>query len=265
MNTAQEKKVSKRGKRSPGYPMISLEEAIQRAKILWDKDKNNPIPLRAVFEHLGYKNIGGYGGRVLSALKQFGLINEKKGDIRLTDEAVDLALHEPQDDIYIETIKKLAIKPNVYEKLFNEYNGNLPSDTTLKIKLIKEPYEFNPVKVDGFISDFKRTIEYANLNRSDTTGDENTMQNETMTRTKFPSPSPSPSPSASIYSMKPISSVNREREIATYTIGRGLTARIIISGVDDTTPKSISKLIKFLLENEEDLPESIEGKTDGEN
>jgi effector-binding domain-containing protein len=243
--------------------MLSLEEAIQKIKILWEKDRNKTIPIEVAYSHLGYKTIGGYASRVIAAMKKYGLIYEKQNDIILTEEAIDLALHEPSDDIYIETIKKLALKPTIYGILFNEYNGNLPSDATLKIKLIKEPYEFNPDKVSGFISDFRKTIEFAKLDRSETTGDENTMENETMTRTKFPSPSPSPS--AFISTLKPTGSVNREREIATYTIGRGLTARIIISGADNTTPKSISKLIKFLLENEEDLPESIEGKTDGEN
>lgn len=162
MNDAREKKTARRGKRSPGYPMISLEEAVQRVKVLWDKDKNNSIPVLAAYEHLGYKTIGGYGGRVLSALKQFGLIYEKQGDIILTNEAVDLALHEQHDDIYVKTIKKLALNPNIYEKLYNEYSDSLPSDATLKVKLIKE-YEFNPDKVDGFLSDFRKTIEYANL------------------------------------------------------------------------------------------------------
>ena len=101
-------------------------------------------------------------------MKKFGLIYENKNDIILTNEAIDLALHEASDDIYIETVKKLALKPTIYEKLFNEYNGNLPSDTTLKIKLIKEPYEFNRDKIDGFLSDFRKTIEYAQLNRSET-------------------------------------------------------------------------------------------------
>ena len=256
MNNIQEKEVTRQRKRSPGYPMISLEEAVQKAKILWDNDKNNSIPKHAAFEHLGYKTEGGYGARVISALKQFGLISDTDGDIKLTNEAVDLALHEQQDDIYTETIKKLAIKPVSYEKLYNEYSGNLPSDTTLKAKLIKDE-NFNAGKVKGFISDFRKTIKFAKLDTSEeiNVGDEKTMEQEKIIRTKFPS---SPSP-------RLIPSLNREREIATYTIGRGLTARIIISGVDDTTPKSINKLIKFLQENEEDLPESIEGKTDGEN
>lgn len=253
MNSDQEKKERKAGKRSPGYPMISLEEAIQKAKILWNKDTNNPMPLKVVYEHLGYKTIGGYGGRVLSALKQFGLIYEKQKDIILTDEAIYLALHEPSDEIYIKTIKKLALNPTLYDKLFNECKGQLPSDQNLKVRLIKD-YGFNADKVDGFLLDFKKTIDFANLKNSDTLTVETVPSLEKPMQGTNTSISTTPTTTT----LAPTTAPPDEREIATYTIGRGLKARIIISGEQPTTIKSIKKLIKFLQENEEDLPESIE-------
>src|SRR3990172_4531220 len=161
MDNVQEK-TKRKIQRSPSYPMLSLEEAIQKIQILWEKDRNKTIPIEAAYGHLGYKKVGGYASRVIAALKKFGLISEKQNDIILTAEALDLALHDLSDSIYVETVRNLAFKPTIYEKLFNEYNGNLPSDATLKIKLIKE-HEFNPDKVDGFLSDFRRTIEFANL------------------------------------------------------------------------------------------------------
>ena len=160
MDINNDKKKRKSRKRSPGYPMLGLEESIQRAKILWDKDKNNPIPLEVAYKHLGYGFVGGYGGRVLAAMKHFDLISEKQDIILLTSNAVDLAIHQPSDEKYIEIVKELALKPVIYDKLFNEYKGNLPSDATLKIKLIKD-YGFNPDKVDGFLTDFRKTIEFA--------------------------------------------------------------------------------------------------------
>ena len=52
------KKKRKSAPRSPGYPMLNLEEAIQKAKILWEKDKNKNIPIEAAYNHLGYKKTG---------------------------------------------------------------------------------------------------------------------------------------------------------------------------------------------------------------
>jgi hypothetical protein len=86
-------------------------------------------------------------------------------------------LHSPSDDHYIDTIKKLALKPAIYGKLYNEYKGNLPSDATLKIKLIKD-YEFNPESVDDFIANFKETMAHANLfGKVDTEGDASIQKN----------------------------------------------------------------------------------------
>jgi hypothetical protein len=249
MDEKDDKKKRKSGKRSPGYPFLGLEEAIQRAMILWDKDKNNSIPIEVVYKHLGYGFIGGYGGRVIAAMKHFDLISEEKDGIKLTSNAVDLALHQPTDEKYTEIIKELALKPVIYNKLFNEYKSNLPSDATLKIKLIKD-YEFNPDKVDGFLSDFKKTIEFANLHEVETPDQEKTTNVEQkmnlQTRGTLKATMPSPNSSATASS---------EREIAHYPIGQGLKARILVSGASPVTGDTIKKLIGLLELNKDDLPE----------
>jgi hypothetical protein len=256
MDEKDDKKKRKSGKRSPGYPFLGLEEAIRRAMILWDKDKNNSMPIEVVYEHLGYGFVGGYGGRIIAAMKHFDLISEEKDGMKLTSNAVDLALHQPSDERYIEIVKELALKPVIYDKLFNEYKGNLPSDATLKIKLIKD-YEFNPDKVDGFLSDFKKTIEFANLDKAEETH-----------RTEIPTV-------PGVVTAKGQGTLNRgdvvskenkvnigERIIATYTIGRGLTARIIISGDQPTTIESIEKLLNRMQEDKEIMIESIANAKD---
>ncbi|MBI5663785.1 MAG: hypothetical protein HZC49_01660 [Nitrospirae bacterium] len=155
-----EKKTSR--KRSPGYPLIDLKEAIQKANTLWQKDKGNRIPKKVAFEHLGYESEGGYSARVLAALKHFGLISEKQNDIMLTKEAIDLALYKHEDQSYKDIVRNIALKPAIYDKLYNEYNGDLPSDATLKSRLIHN-YEFNAGKVDKFIVNFRSTIAFAGL------------------------------------------------------------------------------------------------------
>ena len=122
----KERKPRRPGKRSPGYPIISLDEAIQKARTLWNKDKNNPIHLAVAYEHLGYKSKGGYAARIIAALKKFDLISEKQNAIKLTEDAVDLALHNESDERYIEIVKKLALKPSIYETIFNKYKAILP-------------------------------------------------------------------------------------------------------------------------------------------
>ncbi len=132
---------------------------------MWESAKNNPISTAVAYDYLGYKSRGGYAARIIAALKQFDLIYVKQDAIKLTNEAVDLALHRPSDDRYIEIVKKLALKPAIYENIFNRHNGILPSDNALTIELIKE-YEFNPESVEDFIGSFRKTIEFAGLSGS---------------------------------------------------------------------------------------------------
>jgi hypothetical protein len=152
-------------KRSPAYPVIGLKEAVSKAKDLYDEGKGHPIPKEGAFKVLGYETGGGYAGRVTAALKHFGLTTENQGDIILTQEAVDLALHEPTDANYRAIIKKIALKPETYSKIYNRYNGEIPSDKILKITLIKE-LGFNDDKVTKFTNDFRNTIAFAGLSEA---------------------------------------------------------------------------------------------------
>ena len=63
---------------------------------------------------------------------------------------------------YKNILKEIALNPITYRKLHDEYNGGLPSDSTLKLKLLRE-YGFNAGKIDGFLKDFRRTLTIAGL------------------------------------------------------------------------------------------------------
>ena len=160
MDTQKEKKQKRT--RSPGYPLIGLEKAIGYVKMLWDKDAANPIPKEAAYVHLGYDKGGGYAGRVVAALKHFDLISVKDSDIILTQDAIDLSLYDATSDEYKNIARNIALKPSIYRKIYDEYSGCLPSDETLRIKLIRE-YGFNRDKVNNFINNFRNTIAFAEL------------------------------------------------------------------------------------------------------
>ncbi len=160
-----EKKATRRKQihRSPGYPMISLVEAIEKAIILYQKEGIGYMPREvAAIEHLKYETYGGYPARVIAALKKFNLISEKGKDIMLTQEAINLAVFEPTSEDYKEIVRKIALKPAIYRRIYDDNDGTIPSDATLKSKLINE-YKFNPGKVDSFIKIFRKTINFAGL------------------------------------------------------------------------------------------------------
>lgn len=148
--------------RSPGFPVIPLEEAISKLQIIYNKDKLAFINVDAMILHLGYKGgRGGSAGRVIAALKHYGLLDEKSGQFRVSDVGYRI-LHLPEDSQEKATlIKEAALSPSTFQRVLNYYNGELPSDTTLRSYLILNE-KFNPDSVDKFISVFRETVALAN-------------------------------------------------------------------------------------------------------
>lgn len=157
----------KRGQRSPNYPAFNLEEAIKRANILWGKDGKAGAPKDITLRHLGYGSPkSGPALRMIATLKSFGLTEEKGGRIILTNQALDLVIYSHNDQRYIDTLKSIALKPSIYNDLYLSYDGEFPSNDTIKAELIRD-YNFNKDAVDKFIEDFFETISFAGLTKQD--------------------------------------------------------------------------------------------------
>jgi hypothetical protein len=157
--------------RSPGYPYISLRSAIDRAKDVWTHEKRNPAPLTAMAGHWGINLKSSSLQLIASALKKYGLLEEVEGGkdrlLKLSSAALTVILHDQEDaPERIAVLKQCALAPKVHAKLWQQFNGELPSDATLTRHLIMEE-AFNPSIVDAFIKEFRDTIAFAQLTVSD--------------------------------------------------------------------------------------------------
>jgi hypothetical protein len=100
---------------------------------------------------------------VLSALKGFGLIEETNDRIKITQRGVDIVARQEGDAQRSTALREAAVSPDVYRDLIKEYQASgLPSDATLKSDLIAVR-RFNPNAVDGFVRDFRDTLDFAGL------------------------------------------------------------------------------------------------------
>ena len=76
----EEKSSNKKSrKRSPAYPSINLETAIDRARVLYDEETDAPTNINVALGHWGYTGKSSPGFRLLSALKQYGLLEDEEG------------------------------------------------------------------------------------------------------------------------------------------------------------------------------------------
>lgn len=157
-----EEKTKKNVHRSPNFPIIGLEEAINNIEKIYKADGRAGSLRATALKHLGYKGEHGASLPVLSAMKKFGLIREEGKNIYLTREA-EIILISSDMKRRRETIKECALKPDIYEKLWELYaKSGLPSDETLKDKLIFD-FKFNEKAVPSFINNFRNTLKFANI------------------------------------------------------------------------------------------------------
>ena len=177
-------KTKKSRLRSPAYPAMALEEAIEKVRLLYNAEGHgrHPIPATSIAKHWGYsseKTSQSLTG--ISALKQFGLLEEipdaEPRELKLTPTSHVIIVHPPQSFERTSAIKEAALKPKIFAELWQKYGTLLPSSETLKAKLITDKL-FNPDVVDDLIDDYKATISFAKLDSSDKIKENQAEENE---------------------------------------------------------------------------------------
>lgn len=157
-----------RGPRSPGYPAVTLEKALDRARSLKDYSPGRkPIPVDTALAQWKYKPLSGAGLQLLASLKKFGLLSDSgKKDQRvvqltglawkiLTDPRIDSP--ERQN-----AIQKAATEPTIHRKILDRWPHGLPDNTTMHVWLVQEK-KFNEKAVKPLLSQIRATFEFAQL------------------------------------------------------------------------------------------------------
>jgi hypothetical protein len=153
--------------RSPNYPGIDLGSAVMRAKSLFEHEQHHPAPSNVILSHWGYAPKSGGGSVVFAALKRFGLLEDASpGHAKLSQLALDILHAEADDRRPHEELRHAALAPTLHKTLWDQYGPTLPSDESLKFKLTTEK-GFTPGGATEFISEWKRTMAYAQLTEAD--------------------------------------------------------------------------------------------------
>ena len=96
--------------RSPNYPGVDLEEAIEASQTLYQHFQRGEFTLEDAAKAWKYTSVSGPVRVKLAALRQFGLIDGKKGDNpRLSRQALTFALRNRASREYIDATKLACI------------------------------------------------------------------------------------------------------------------------------------------------------------
>jgi hypothetical protein len=144
--------------RSPRYPSLSLVDAIERAKLIFEKERTSPATRVVIARALGYAGISGASAVVIGSLRQYGLLIGHGESLRLSDLAVAL-IHAPMSSSeYLAAVRTAAQAPSLFAEIATHFGGNVPSDENLKYFLLKRA--FSPEASVVAARAFKETIAF---------------------------------------------------------------------------------------------------------
>jgi hypothetical protein len=147
-------------KKSPRAPSIPLEEALEKALRVYEKEKRYPAPTEVVAQDMGYKSANnGAALSALASLRYFGLLEKPEDGKLAVSKDVENYQYAPDPKIKSELLLKWLRTPAIFADLLDRYPGGLPSDANLRFDLINRG--FSPAAGDSAVSVFRRSAEFA--------------------------------------------------------------------------------------------------------
>lgn len=146
--------------KSPNWPSIPIVEALEKAKLIWLKDRRTAIHPDVALEHLGFTTKTGPAGRTLSALRQYGLLEKVGENYRVTELAWHIFNASDDSNEKQKLIAEAALKPKIFKELLVLSSDGLPSNSTLRKHLVLKK-DFNENTVERFLKVFKAAVDIA--------------------------------------------------------------------------------------------------------
>lgn len=141
--------------RSPEYPAVSLKEAIDRVKMIYEKDYQNPLPKAVIAAHMGYKSLSGASLPMISALTKYGLLEGRGADTRVSDLAVALIAHPSGSSERMDALKTASSLPELFAELDAKFQNGKASDQAIRSYLLTS--KFIPGAADAAIRAYRDT------------------------------------------------------------------------------------------------------------
>ena len=158
--------------RSPHYPSVALPDAVAKAVRLYEGVGTAGAGPDAAAKLLGYSKNHGTARMTVSALKKFGLLEERSGRLTPSRLTVDLANFPPTSPRHAAGLRAAALSPTIYRDVYTRYrpHGVLPPDDVLAPELVADS-GFLPAKVEDFLTNLRASLIHAGLLRGSALAD----------------------------------------------------------------------------------------------
>lgn len=246
--------------RSPRYPSINLQEAIEKVRIIYQKEHTHKANREVVAKDLGYAGVNGASATMISSIKQYGLLEQVGESLKVTEDATVIIELPANDPERIEAIKRAAFAPNLFTEIYAEFGDKLPSDENLRLILVKKG--FNSKAANSFIRAYRETFSIvksdmrgyneelntyeAGQNMSNPISNNYTNPNANLNRS-FPTKN-----TGDLHALGNAFTQENFTEYLQYRISDDCKARILFEGT--VTQEAVRKLIAYLELGIDDFP-----------
>lgn len=158
--------------RSPAYPYIDLEKAIERSdQIRATGAPRQALPPEAVYKIWGVGAASSGSRQSMAALNHFGLVDYiGRGDdrkVKLSDLALRIVLDkQPGSKERAAAVREAALVPPIHRELYEKYGAFLPADVVMETYLVRDR-GYNEQAAQSLIEEYKATLHYAGLDKPD--------------------------------------------------------------------------------------------------
>jgi len=142
--------------RSPNYPAISLRDALDRVRKVYEKEHTTKASPDVVVKAMGYASLNGASMTILSALKKYGLLEEIGKELKVSGDALTILVDPKESQERIAAIRRAAFTPSLFSELRQQYGDSSPSDENIRSFLLKRG--FLQSTVDNAIRAYRDTL-----------------------------------------------------------------------------------------------------------
>jgi hypothetical protein len=144
--------------RSPRYPRHSLGEAVQFAAKLYEGAHRSPLDADSAYRIMGFSGKSGSSAAALGAIRQFGLVDGLRGDVRISDIAMRI-LEPASSQEELAAMIECARRPDAFAAIFTHFADAIPkAGDPIKSYLIRT-LGFSRLGADECLHSFRATLD----------------------------------------------------------------------------------------------------------
>ena len=149
----------------PSFPMIDLQAAVNKVQTLWLEIGANSASRDVIAKMIGYSSLNGTAITALSALHQYGLIENTHGTSWRASPIAGSIFEAESKEERLNATRIAFLKPTIFKGIYEEF-GNLAGDVRKSIDASKylETKGFNSEPtISRVLVNYVKSTKYANL------------------------------------------------------------------------------------------------------